>query len=100
MIVSKLAYLLSRSSGPVCSLSVDENTTVGGVVDNFISNGRHRYEFNSEGTGCRSWTNDQVLLLQQLNVITDEEEVKVVRETMLLKYPKETPYPMDAGAYY
>lgn len=48
----------------ICQLSVRNDTTVGEIVDRLIKEGRHKYEFNPEGTGCRKWVSDQICFFQ------------------------------------
>lgn len=84
----------------ICRLPVSKDKTVGDIVDLLIQRGRHRYEFSSEGTGCRKWVSDQIWLLSDVNLVTDVKEVLATDAAIKCKFPSGLTYPIDEGAYY
>ena len=100
MVISKLPYLYSNNHAKVDQMSVQDNVIVGHIVDFLIAQGRHKYEFNSGGSGCRMWTHNQISLLQENNYITDARESEIAKANILFKYPSGQDYPLDRGAYY
>lgn len=100
MVISKLPYLYSNNHAKVDQMSVKDNVTVGQIVDFLIAHGRHKYEFNSGGSGCRTWTHNQISLLQENNYITDAQESETAKTDILFKYPSGVESPMIPGAYY
>ena len=84
----------------ICRLPVVKNKTVGDIVDLLIQQGRHKYEFSSEGTGCRKWVSDQIWLFSSVDLITDMKELLATDDAIKCKYPSGVTHPMDEGAYY
>ncbi|KAJ5558550.1 hypothetical protein N7535_008765 [Penicillium sp. DV-2018c] len=70
------------------------------VWDLLVQNGRHRYEFDSNGVGCRCWTTGQFDLLYQRGILADERQVRAAKEGILKLWPEQTPLELDRGAYY
>lgn len=100
MIITALPYLIPPLAFKEIRLSVCAGLTVGRVVDLLIQSGRSKYEFNSEGRGCRMWTTDQVALFEGQRIITNAAEAAEARNAILMEYPSKEPFPLDVGAYY
>jgi hypothetical protein len=100
VIVSELPYALSRDVIKPVKLTVRPGLTVQNVIDLLTSNGRHKYEFNKQGVGCRYWTTDQVNLLEQRQFAVDHAQCEAARQAILKLWPDETHLVLDAGAYY
>lgn len=100
IIISALSCIYPSSATKTIRLSVCANLTVGRVVDLLIQSGRDKYEFDSEGRGCRMWTTDQVNLLEKQQMITNSAQAAETRNAILTQYPSETPYPLVMGTYY
>ncbi|OBT88816.1 hypothetical protein VE02_03118 [Pseudogymnoascus sp. 03VT05] len=100
IIISDLSCIYPSSATKTIRLSVWANLTVGRVVDLLIQSGRDKYEFDSEGRGCRMWTTDQVNLLEKHRIITNSAQTAEARNAILTQYPSETPYPLAEGTYY
>ena len=100
IVISTLPYLISSAAQKTVCLSVCANLTVGRVLDLLIQSGRTRYEFNSEGRGCRMWTTDQITLFERQGIATNAAEAAEARNAILSEYPGGKPFPLDVGAYY
>ncbi|KAI1935578.1 hypothetical protein LOZ66_005118 [Ophidiomyces ophidiicola] len=61
---------------------------------------RHKYEFDSNGVGCRYWVTGQLDLLQQQQILVSPQEVAMAKETLQKLWPEATPLALDQGAYY
>lgn len=99
LILSELLYLLPPDVQAHFALDVVPGLTVAGVYEKLVD-GRHKYEFDSKGVGCRFWVTEQMDLLLRLGVVTDEKHVSAAKEGILLLWPDQTPNPLDQGAYY
>lgn len=64
MVISYLLYPISRSASKVVQLDVRAGATVREFVNLIVNQKRHQYEFNSEGQGCRYWTDNQIDLFR------------------------------------
>ncbi|OJJ83937.1 uncharacterized protein ASPGLDRAFT_47644 [Aspergillus glaucus CBS 516.65] len=100
LILSELLYLLPPGVQAHFALDVVPGLTVAGVYEKLVEHGRHEYEFDSKGVGCRFWVTEQMDLLLRLGVVTDEKQVSAAKEGILLLWPDQTPNPLDQGAYY
>ncbi|EKV18748.1 hypothetical protein PDIG_07410 [Penicillium digitatum PHI26] len=62
--------------------------------------GRHKYEFDANGVGCRFWTTNQINLLYQLRFVGNASQVAAAKAGILKLWPDQSPLPLDQGAYY
>ncbi|KAL4744329.1 uncharacterized protein BDW70DRAFT_145878 [Aspergillus foveolatus] len=100
LIISELPYAVSHDAQAQFVLNVSANLKVKSVYNLLIQNGRHKYEFDSNGVGCRFWTTNQLDLLQQNLLITDAAQVAAAKGGILKLWPDQTPLALDRGAYY
>lgn len=100
IIVSRLSYETSHSAVKVFELAVQQNLTVADIYNILVQNGRHKYEFDANGVGCRCWTSGQLDLLKEKQVLTNPQEVATVKDAILKLWPEGTPMALDQGAYY
>ncbi|KAJ9219559.1 hypothetical protein DTO027B5_4827 [Paecilomyces variotii] len=100
LIISELAYPVSRDAQTQFRLNTAPGLKVKDVYDLLIQNGRHKYEFDTNGVGCRFWTTDQINLLHQYQLITDTAQVTAAKNGILKLWPDQTPLKLDQGAYY
>lgn len=100
VIISELSSALSHDAVKDVSLTVRPGLTVAHVVNLLIASGRHKYEFNQQGVGCRNWVTDQVNNLLEQQYTVDGAQCETARQTILKLWPDGTQLAMDAGAYY
>lgn len=100
MIVSLLECAVSLSAQKVMKLDVLRGKTVGEFVDLFIQHGRHKYEFNSQGQGCRYWTDNQIDLLYQHGLLVNGAQIQAAKAAILTQWPDQVHYPLMQGGYY
>lgn len=100
LVVSLIDYLYSNGATKVCALGVAENLKVGDVLNRLIEKGRHRYEFDSSGRGCRMWVDEQITLFLEKRYILDANEASMAKAAILTQYPGKMQYPLVPGAYY
>lgn len=100
LIISELPYEISRDAQTQFILDVAPGLSVGQVVGEITRYGRHKYEFDADGVGCRCWTTDQINLLHQLQFVGNASQVAGAKEGILKLWPDQTPLPLDQGAYY
>lgn len=100
VIISELSYTVSKDAQAQFLLGVAPGLKVRHFYDLLIENGRHKYEFDSNGVGCRFWTTDQINLLHQHRLITDMAQVTVAKNGILKLWPDQTLLELDRGAYY
>ncbi|KAH6701275.1 hypothetical protein BKA61DRAFT_620430 [Leptodontidium sp. MPI-SDFR-AT-0119] len=100
IVISHLNNCLPISAMCAVPLTVCVNLTVGSVLELFIHSGRHNYEFDSQGRGCRQWTSDQITLLEAQHYITSASEANAARNAILIQYPSGANYALVPGAYY
>jgi hypothetical protein len=100
VIISELSYALSHDAAKDVSLTVRPGLTVAHVVNLLIASGRHKYEFNQQGVGCRNWVTDQVNILQEQQYAVDGVQCETARQAILKLWPDGTQLALDAGAYY
>ncbi|OJJ33890.1 hypothetical protein ASPWEDRAFT_548578 [Aspergillus wentii DTO 134E9] len=81
-------------------LDIRAGLTVGDVYDRLVENGRHKYEFDSDGVGCRYWVIDQIQLLYRDGIVVDEGQVLRVKEAVCMLWPDRTVLELDQGVYY
>lgn len=100
MVVSYLRYGLSRSAMKAARLDIRPGTTVRDFIDLLVSQKRHQYEFNSEGQGCRYWTNDQINFFWDSGFLVNKSQVTEAKNAIHTEYPSGKPYEFVVGAYY
>ena len=76
-----------------------EQMTVRTIIDILISEGRHNYEFDEKGVGCRYWVHGVVELLARKGVVGNGE-VERAREGIGRLWPGGGQSVMDCGAFY
>jgi len=99
IVVSDLSYLLSTSAQKVCEFEIKDSLSVGDFLDVLVNAGRHKYEFNSLGQGCRKWTTDQITLFEERGVFK-ASEAAAAKDAILTEHPTGRRYPLVFGAYY
>ena len=100
LIVSELAYLMSRDVQAIFYLDVIQGLTVAHIVDTLCQYGRHKYEFDASGVGCRYWTTNQIDLFHQAGYVHDLQQSMSAKAAILELWPEQTPLALDQGAYY
>jgi hypothetical protein len=69
------------------------------VMETLKQSDREKYEFNSQGTGCRNWICGTTTLLTDRRYI-DAEAAKRAQADVSRLWPDNIASPMDTGAYY
>lgn len=100
VVISELSYVVSHDAQARFTLAVTPSLTVADVYNALIQNGRHKYEFDSQGVGCRYWTSSQLDLLHQQQILTNAGEVAATKAGILKLWPDQTKLALDQGAYY
>ncbi|EEP78420.1 predicted protein [Uncinocarpus reesii 1704] len=100
VVISRLNCPVSMEAEKSFDLAVKPNLTAADVYNTIIEHNRHKYEFDSEGVGCRCWTSGQLDFLLQQQILTNASEVAAVKEGILKLWPAGTPLALDQGAYY
>ncbi|KAL2802189.1 hypothetical protein BJX63DRAFT_426256 [Aspergillus granulosus] len=100
IVISELPCLVSHDAQAQFKLDIPANLKVKSIHDLLVQNGRHKYEFDSNGVGCRFWTMDQLDLLHQNLLITNEAQLVAAKEAILKLWPDQTPLRLDQGSYY
>ncbi|KAL4778304.1 hypothetical protein BJX76DRAFT_366495 [Aspergillus varians] len=81
-------------------LAPDRNITVKDVHDLLIENGRHKYEFDYRGVGCRFWVTEQVDLFYRTGFVVNKAQVEAMKTAVVKLWPEQTRLELDQGAYY
>jgi hypothetical protein len=100
LVISELDYAISRNVVQSVSLEPQRNDiTVDALIRLLESTGRQKYEFTSQGTGCRRWINDTVQLMADTGVVlhTAAEPAKQCIERL---WPQNQPSPIPHGGMY
>ncbi|KAL4878887.1 hypothetical protein BJY04DRAFT_220718 [Aspergillus karnatakaensis] len=101
MLVSHLEYQYLQSATKVVQLDVRAGLAVRDFVDLPVENGRHQYEFNSEGQGCRYWTDEQIdLFFFSRGFFVTRAQVTEAKNAILTQHPSGLQYPLVVGAYW
>lgn len=100
MIVSLLSHNISGTAQKVMRLDVSPGKTVGEIVNLIIQHGRHKYEFNDQGQGCRFWTIHQMDLFYEHGILVDRAQIQAAKATLLTQWPDQIQYPLVQGPYY
>ncbi|RDW68975.1 uncharacterized protein DSM5745_08735 [Aspergillus mulundensis] len=100
LVVSELPYVCSYDAQTRFDLQVSANLKVKDVYNLLLQNNRHKYEFDSDGVGCRFWTNSQIDLLQTHRILVNPADAAAAKSGILLLWPDRTPLALDQGAYY
>ncbi|CAG8081687.1 unnamed protein product [Penicillium olsonii] len=100
LIISELPYEISTDAQTQFILDVVPGLSVGQVWEEITRYGRHKYEFDANGVGCRFWTTDQINLLYQLRFVGNASQVAAAKAGILKLWPDQSPLPLDQGAYY
>ncbi|KAL4950331.1 hypothetical protein BDW69DRAFT_172416 [Aspergillus filifer] len=77
-----------------------DSLTVGDVITILVENGRHKYEFNEQGTGRRYWITGTSDLLFEKGVLGGQKQVDEVKGTIKILWPERTFLELDRWAYY
>lgn len=70
------------------------------VLDLLVENGRHRYEFDERGVGCRFWVTEQLELFFRCGILGDWDQVEAVKAAVRTLWPDKVPLELDRGAYW
>lgn len=100
LVISELTYEVSHDAQTRFYLKVRSELTVADFYNTLVQRNRHKYEFDSNGVGCRYWTNSQLDLLLQAGIVTESQEVAAAKDGILKLWPDGTSLPLDQGAYY
>ncbi|KAJ5865043.1 uncharacterized protein N7529_006959 [Penicillium soppii] len=100
LIISELPYEAESDAQAKLILNTAFGLSFGRIWDQITRHGRHKYEFDENGVGCRCWITDQIDLLYELQIIIDENQVRDAIAAILKLWPEKTPLALDQGAYY
>ncbi|KKK15930.1 hypothetical protein AOCH_000647 [Aspergillus ochraceoroseus] len=100
IIISELPHETSPDAQTAFVLDVAPGLSVGQAIGEVTQNGRHKYEFDANGVGCRWWITDMINLFYQLQVVGNASQVAEAKAGLLKLWPDQTPHPLDQGAYY
>ncbi|KAJ5130317.1 uncharacterized protein N7515_006356 [Penicillium bovifimosum] len=106
LIISELSCTVATDALAQFPLPVAPGLTVKDVYSLLITHGSHKYEFDSNGVGCRSWITEQIHLLQWHQLIVElikdgsYSQVSAAIAAIRKLWPDETPLKLDRGAYY
>lgn len=92
---SKADISASCSSAPANVPTLDPDSAV-----RIVRERRHLYEFDSEGRGCKFWTDHQIELIRDAGLLVDEGQVAEARDAILRQYPDEVRYPLVVGSHH
>lgn len=81
-------------------VDVEPGLSVRQVYDCIVENGRHKYEFDENGVGCRNWVTDQLDLFYQAELLIDDGQIAEAKAGILTQWPSQRFNPLDKGAYY
>ncbi|KAL4795248.1 hypothetical protein BDV19DRAFT_398926 [Aspergillus venezuelensis] len=100
LVINALPYLLPGFATRDVRLDVRPGLTVRNFIKVLEDEGRHLYEFNSLGQGCRFWVTEQLGLLLGKGLLLDFEQVDEAREAILVQWPGGGRYGLVVGVYY
>lgn len=100
LIVAELTSALPPDAVMGFPLDVIPGLTVAGVLHKLTEHGRHRYEFDSKGVGCRFWVTNQIDLFSQIALLVNLKQCAATKAAIATLWPDRTPLPLDRGAYY
>ncbi|KAI9042330.1 uncharacterized protein KD926_005625 [Aspergillus affinis] len=100
MVVSLLEDAFSRPTEKVVKLDVPNGSTVRELVNLLIQHGRHKYEFNAQGQGCRYWTDHQLALFDQHGLLVNRAHIEAAKAAILTQWPDQMSCPLVQEDYY
>ncbi|KAJ6021998.1 hypothetical protein N7540_007502 [Penicillium herquei] len=100
MVLSDLMYVLSPATEKAVRLDVTPEKTVRDFVDILLQHGRHKYEFDDQGQGCRYWCYHQLDLLYQNGLLVNPPQIEEAKAAILLQWPGQQQYPLVQGGFY
>ncbi|PWY69006.1 hypothetical protein BO94DRAFT_590585 [Aspergillus sclerotioniger CBS 115572] len=100
MIISTQPYTTPPRATKAFRIDIHPGYKVKDLVDLLTSEGRHQYEFTSEGEGCRFWVDQVVELIAEKGWVVDDKQVGDAREGILIKWPAGGRYGLVVGRYY
>ncbi|PYI11239.1 hypothetical protein BO78DRAFT_466391 [Aspergillus sclerotiicarbonarius CBS 121057] len=71
LILSALPYTLPPRATKSFRIDIRPGYKIADLVDLLVSEGRHKYEFNAEGEGCRFWVDGVVELFEEKGWVVD-----------------------------
>ncbi|KAE8383413.1 hypothetical protein BDV26DRAFT_138639 [Aspergillus bertholletiae] len=77
-----------------------DGLTVGDVVDVMVRDGREKYEFDTDGVGCRFWATEMLELLLRARILVDGQQVERAKGMVKRLWPEGTDLTLDRGVYY
>jgi hypothetical protein len=91
----------SPGEGVIKAVGVEPRAglVVADVVDALLEAGRHRYEFDADGVGCRCWVTGSLTLFQSLG-LGDSDGCEAAKTAITKLWPDGTDNILDQGAYY
>ncbi|CRL28557.1 unnamed protein product [Penicillium camemberti] len=99
-IISELTCKVPNDAQAEFVIDVIPGLLVSQIYDLLVENGRHKYEFDTDGVGCRYWTLGQIDLLHQVQFATNMNQITAARSAIQKLWPEQTPLALDQGAYY
>jgi hypothetical protein len=81
--------LPAQDAEKVVSVEPREGLCVADVVDALLEAGRHKYEFDADGVGCRSWVTGSLSLFQSL-CLGSSEDFEEAKAAILKLWPDGT----------
>ncbi|KAJ5274325.1 hypothetical protein N7497_004925 [Penicillium chrysogenum] len=100
LIVSELACKVPDDAQAEFIIDLIPGLSVSRIYNLLIGNGRHKYEFDANGVGCRFWTLGQIDLLHEVQFATNMDQITAARSAIRKLWPEQTPLALDQGAYY
>ncbi|KAJ0415825.1 hypothetical protein BJY00DRAFT_292944 [Aspergillus carlsbadensis] len=102
LILSELDYSVAPDveGTYILDLAPGREITVNDILELLVQNGRHQYEFDFRGVGCRFWVTQQVDLFHARGVVGDREQVETVKAAVKTLWPDRTELELDQEAYY
>ncbi|KAJ5353812.1 hypothetical protein N7541_006376 [Penicillium brevicompactum] len=100
LVISELSSATSPDAQTRFVIDVVPGVSVEKIMDVIADSGKHKYEFDEQGVGCRYWTTDLIDLIHEQGITTNASQILDAKAGILTLWPDETPLPLDQGAYY
>ncbi|KAJ5183655.1 hypothetical protein N7492_001271 [Penicillium capsulatum] len=83
LILLELPYVVPPEAKAQFLLDVEPSLAVREIHSLIINSGRHNYEFNESGTGCRKWVTNQLDFLSHAGLLLDRAQVVKAKDGIL-----------------
>ncbi|KAJ5200841.1 hypothetical protein N7472_006045 [Penicillium cf. griseofulvum] len=90
-IVSELTHKVPDDAQAEFIIDVTPGLSVSRNYNLFIENGRHKYEFDADGVGCRYWTLGQLNLPHQAHFAINVNQIIAANSAIQKLWPEQTP---------